>query len=203
MRSIALALTAAIAMAAPADAKEIEKLVVCGADRCSDATKQARGRRAEPDGAAATRPKQRAPYYLLHFAIGDRQGHVGAEFTSAWIPSKRLLRGRDEIGGYTWIRVPPALAHDLRRLTRGRRPFPARRLKLGAPNGAAPSSAPPVGQPTTESAPVPPTAPAQPTREGTGGDGPGLIGWFSAAVAVGTAAGLWWWRRGRRAGEGG
>ena len=127
IRTIPLVLVAAAAMAlaTPAVAKEIEELTVCAADGCTDVKPRGDAHALLEGGAVTDAPKP-APFYRLKMGIGDGGGKVFDRFWLVWVPSAQKLRAMDG----QWVNTTTAADEALARATRGRRPLPARKLKL-------------------------------------------------------------------------
>jgi hypothetical protein len=124
-------LAAALALAAPAGAKEISALTLCGTGgRCH----QVRGdhaRQALMDGGSfmTSSPGRRAPFFSLVATITEPggQGIIG-RFTVRWVPSAGRIRSTGEFGRPLWTRPDAAMTRALRRAAKGLRPRPAARL---------------------------------------------------------------------------
>ena len=89
----AFALLALLAVPAPAMAKELTKVEVCGADGCAAITGKTNlqnfGGSGEPDGSVAAP----APFYEIRYTI-DAEGE-SSQWSSWYVPSaKRLADGR-------------------------------------------------------------------------------------------------------------
>lgn len=126
------AAVAALGLPASAPAKEPVKATVCGANGCaSSGDEEAILPLVEGGPPAAKLPTAGAPAYRVRLTIsldGGTRGH-GAKtdtFTNWMSPTLRLVRGSEG----TWMEMPAATLRALRRIARGIRPFPARRLPL-------------------------------------------------------------------------
>jgi hypothetical protein len=119
-------LTAALAAAPPAAAKEIVSVQACAADRCVTSKDEA-VLTALMHGGTPAPPQDGAPSVSLRASVGDgRTGEVFDTFTMEWVPARRMLVGEDG----TWMRVPPAAGRALDRLSRSvAAPPPARRSR--------------------------------------------------------------------------
>ena len=133
IRTIPLVVVAAAAMvlAAPAVAKEIEEASVCGAGGCTKATPRGDAH-AMLDGGAVSDAPGPAPYYRIRLGIGDGSGKVFDRFSILYVPSADKVLAMDG----RWMHTTTAAERALDRLTRSHRPFPAERLKT-APGEAA------------------------------------------------------------------
>jgi hypothetical protein len=131
-----IAALAALAVPAPASAKQFTKLAVCGTDGCHATRDKAvleDAMTVEPQAA----PDHGGACYRLRVTIGGPEMEQPFVQRMQWIPSLGLLRDAVEAPvGYSLPRPPTE--HALRRLSRGLHPFAARRLGpiLRAPQGA-------------------------------------------------------------------
>ena len=126
IRTIPLVVVAAAAMAlaAPAVAKEIEEATVCGADGCVELAAKGSAH-AMLDGGAITDAPKPAPFYRIRVGIGDGSGKVFERFSILYVPSADKVRAMDGM----WVNTTATADRALGRVTRGRKPFPAGRLK--------------------------------------------------------------------------
>ena len=133
LRTILLVVAAAAAMvlAAPAMAKEIEEATVCGAGGCTKVTPRGDAHAMLEGGAVSDAPAP-APFYRIRMGIGDGSGKVFERFSILYVPSAEKVRAMDG----QWMTATTAAVRALDRVTRGHGPFPARRLTT-APGGAA------------------------------------------------------------------
>jgi hypothetical protein len=184
MKRLLLALAIVVlAVPAPAEAKGLVSLSVCGTDGCHSTRDKGH---LEPlmNAIPQAEPGRLGPFYKLRLGIGEpgQRGEIG-HVQSQWIPSLGLIRGQDgPLAGYT-LPQPPT-ARLLRRLSAGLHAFPAARLhRVGDPNDAQ----------------VAEVVPAPPPSSGGGGDGGGGSGWAWALLAI-VPAGLAAWLLRRRRG---
>src|SRR3712207_8475659 len=106
MSRIALILTALLVLAAPASAKELGRVSLCGADGCTDVTKKGATERVVEGGAVTSAPKRAQPYFLVR--IGIREGEkIIHTFDTRWLPKAALLRGADGV----WMHAQIGRAH--------------------------------------------------------------------------------------------
>jgi hypothetical protein len=165
MRRLAVLPLAAVAFAfaAPATAKEVQRVQVCGRDGCVDAPVPDDPEALVELGTAAAGPSRDGPGFLrVRITVGDGVGHV--RITQLYVPDGDLVAVRDDARNWSWSEASGATAAALRTVVRGVPPLPASRL----PAGAARST--------------PPAAPARPVSRA--GDG-GLPAWaVIAAVAA-------------------
>lgn len=133
LRTIPLVVVAAAAMvlAAPAVAKEIEEATVCGAGGCTKVTPRGDAHAMLEGGAVSDAPAP-APFYRIRLGIGDGSGKVFERFSILYVPSAEKVRAMDG----QWMTTTTAAVRALDRVTRGHGPFPAKRLKT-APGEAA------------------------------------------------------------------
>jgi hypothetical protein len=118
----AVALLAAGALAAPAQAKQISGLTACGADGCRP-VERAIGQALHDLGGAplATAPAN-APHFRLVLKIGDGHRTFGTNRV-LYVPSRRAVGGD---GG--WTRIDAGSARKLAHALAGRAPLPAAAL---------------------------------------------------------------------------
>jgi hypothetical protein len=135
MRKLFLALLVALALPAPAAAKELSKLDVCGPSRCKSLTGGALLRRfgRGSDGPAPTVAMPVAPYYKLryHVRAGRGESFDGRKemtFVTYFIPAAGLVRGTDERGYAVWNQATPEVTAAIAKLPKGLKPYPSPRL---------------------------------------------------------------------------
>jgi hypothetical protein len=158
-------LALAVALAAPASAKELVSLSVCGANGCHTTRDRAALSQAM-DVQAQAAPDHGAAFYRVRGAVGEPGLRDIRVMRSQWIPSLRLLRNDD--GPLVEFNLPyPETERLLNRLSHGLEPFPA--AKLGRVNG----------QP--QSASVDEVVPAP--RSGETGDGGNTV-WPLSLLAI-------------------
>jgi hypothetical protein len=126
------ALAVALALAAPAGAKEISALTLCGAGgRCHPVPGGDRVRQAFMDGGSfiTNSPDRRAPFFSVVATITEpgQRGAVGS-YTVRWVPSAGRIRSTGEFDRPMWTRPDAATTRALRRAARGLEPKPAARL---------------------------------------------------------------------------
>ncbi len=177
----------ALALSPPAQAKGIMKVVVCGADGCSDVTATARDEALLDLGPAAGGPTARGPGFVrVLTTIGDGRGE-GATVRQLYVPARDLVATREDGGGWIWTSPLPDTTRALRDATRGVRTIPARRLPAAA----------------VATGPAPAPAPAKVASGGAGGAVPAWAWPAGGLLALLLGAGAARGRRGRshRAGE--
>jgi hypothetical protein len=185
--TVLLAAGALAVPSAPASAKGLTGVSVCGAHGCVDRGAQLGGaaaRSALLDYGDSVADPGRAPFLRLKEWLGDGGKKTGRPSTVIFIPSSGLRRFDDG----TWRRAAPEVLEQLRRITRGVAPLPAARL---APFRPAPG--PPIPEAPPWSRP--------PTGHDTSAT-PWLAGGAGALLAV-LAAGVTAVRRTRRGRPGG
>ncbi|MBI5106835.1 MAG: hypothetical protein HZB46_17935, partial [Solirubrobacterales bacterium] len=128
-----------LALAAPAAAKQLESLEVCGPTTCIDRTADAGDdpHRLMDAGAPYDGAVRAAPFVQLRIGIGDGSGEVFGHTTLRFVPDAGLLLAEDG----TWLQPPPDVAALLRRLSGGVDRFPAARLPGTTPVRATPPPA--------------------------------------------------------------
>jgi hypothetical protein len=184
---IAGLIAAALVAAAPASAKTLVGMSVCGAKGCVDRTDRIGPQ--SPDGglmdvgAVSVADPGKAPFVRLKMHIGDRPG--GQTFgvsTLVFLPKPGLVRNEEGV----WLRLPAANAVQLRALARGVALLPAARLAPHRPRPVAPVAT------VYEVVPAPASAPV-PTRARAAGGGAGgtpivlVAGLGGGAAAAGAA----------------
>jgi hypothetical protein len=179
--ALALAL---LALPAPAFAKELKALTVCGTNGCNT-TRDRSELSTAMEVTPMANPDEGGAFYRLRLHIGEPGRHDEGVVHSAWIPSLGLLRAED--GPYAEYSLPrQPTARVLRRLSAGLHPFGA--AKLG-----------PIGG-QSQSARVDEVVAAPKAGDKGGGGGGDSNGWFWAVLAIPAAvlAFLFRRRRGRR-----
>jgi hypothetical protein len=125
------ALAAALALAAPAGAKEISALTLCGAGGQCHQVRGEHARQSLMDGGSfmTSSPDRRAPFFSVVATITEPggQGIIG-RFTVRWVPSAGRIRSAGEFGRPMWTRPDAAMTRALRRAAEGLKPKPAARL---------------------------------------------------------------------------
>ncbi|HEX2086708.1 MAG TPA: hypothetical protein VHF89_13595 [Solirubrobacteraceae bacterium] len=164
----------ALLVAAPATAKELATVSICGADRCTDVTEDASHALVE-GGPVADAPSGRQPYFVVRLGIAEPGGKVVHRFRMRWLPEAGLLRGEDG----TWMTAPVQMRKELRKLTAGLAPRVATYAAAPKPASAAATPAPAA------------------TEEGGGGPSALAIG-LPALAALGLGGAVARRRRARR-----
>lgn len=136
-RHLPLAVVAVLfALAAPAQAKEITKVVVCGADGCRKVTSKAHDSALMEMGVVTGGPREarlEGPGFVrVQVTIGGGAGGEHFTVTQLYVPARDLLATRKDGGGWVWTIPRPDASRQLRRAARGARPIPARRLPAAA-----------------------------------------------------------------------
>jgi hypothetical protein len=133
MKRLLPALALVLALAAPASAKELVSLSVCGSNGCHT-TRDKGELRTAMDVQAQAAPDHGAAFYRVRGVVGEPGRHEIGVMRSQWIPSLQLLRNDD--GPLVEFSLPyPETMRLLDRLSAGLKPFPAG--KLGPVNGQA------------------------------------------------------------------
>lgn len=132
MRTFALTLAALLLVAAPAEAKRIDQVSICGAaGRCTtldpkhDGDLMAFAEGGEPVGA----PGRAAAFYRVKLMVREPGTGIADRWTNVWVPSLHRIATRDEGGRWTWMPVLARGDAALREATRGLEPVPAARLR--------------------------------------------------------------------------
>src|SRR4051794_40122460 len=190
MRAVFFLTAAALALLpGAAEAKGIQQVLVCGADGCRDAGHRAPADESMMQGGVLTdAPRGRAPFYRVRFVVGEPGGEAHATWAVLFVPSRSLLRVRDQgTGRVDWLELSGEQRRAYQRIVRGRRALPARRLPLGASRSEVSGALPPeVMEPPVRS------------RAMTGGgDVLPLLGLSLGMVAAVGVSGRWVVRRRR------
>jgi hypothetical protein len=114
----AFALLALLVVSAPAMAKELTNVSVCGPDGCNDLSGAGNLRDFPTGGEPTGQTPAPAAFYEVRYPI-DAEGHNEA-WTTWYVPSAKLLASIDEREGVTWM---PLDAPELAALTKGLKPF--------------------------------------------------------------------------------
>jgi hypothetical protein len=125
------ALAAALVLAAPAGAKEISALTLCGAGGHCHPVRGHGVRQAFMDGGSflTNSPARRAPFYSVMATITEPgQRAAVATYSVRWVPSAGRIRSIGEFGRPMWTRPDAATTRALRRAAKGLTPKPAARL---------------------------------------------------------------------------
>jgi hypothetical protein len=150
MRAIAVgvALLVVVSLPAPASAKGLTNVVICGADGCKDATARVgHDNRLLDSSLAEAAPDERAPFYRVKLTIGERSRPEG-RMTVLYVPSLNLLRSEDEATQtVSWTRLSSLSRELFHRAVAGRPPLSAGLLPLGGPKTTG-ALAPEVVAPT-------------------------------------------------------
>ena len=129
MKRLLSALALALAVAAPASAKEATSLTVCGTNGCHT-TKDRDELRSAMEVQPQATPDHSAPFLQVRLAVRAPGQHDRGTMRSQWIPSLGLLRHDD--GSITEFSLPyPATMRTLNRLSDGLTPYPARPIRQG------------------------------------------------------------------------
>ena len=116
---IAIAAVAALGVAAPAFAKEMSLLQVCGTNGCKS-VKPAIS--LGHDGWRATGPPAIEDYYLMKVGIGDGV-KIFERFDLYFVPSAGAFTGKDMAFGDGWSALPASAVARLRATAKGLKPF--------------------------------------------------------------------------------
>jgi hypothetical protein len=185
--TLLLAIAIAVAVpAAPAAAKGMVGMSVCGANGCVDRSNLigrpgSRQANALLDMGPSVADPGQAPFLRVKMHIGDGGQHFGTE-TLIYLPGLQWVRSDNG----TWYRLPAAAAATLRRAARGVPTLPAPALRPFRPSPAVVAEVV-----ATPPAPAAARTPAPTGGRGSdGGPGVGLLGGIAAAIALAAAAGV-------------
>jgi MYXO-CTERM domain-containing protein len=120
-----LALLLCLAVAAPAEAKEVLSATVCGENGC--VTSRDRGLIAglADGGNPVDPPKAAAPFFRVRLTIGDEKGKAMDRFWMHFMPKGELIRGSDG----TWMPATDAYTSALKKVVNpSMAAYPAARL---------------------------------------------------------------------------
>jgi hypothetical protein len=122
-----------LAVPAAAQAKEISKVSVCGADSQCTTYDQSDFRSLmflAEDAGPTDPPAAAAAWYRVRFTVDEREHGGGYDsWTVAYVPSTDSLRIRGEGGGFEWVALNPRAAAVLERAVRNLPAFPKDRLR--------------------------------------------------------------------------
>jgi hypothetical protein len=140
---------AALLLPAPAPAKGVVKVVICGQNGCADVTRHARDTRLMDMGGAAGGPTANGPGFLrLRVSIGEGPDTV-ATLRQLYVPARNIVAAQEDGGGWVWYSALPETTRILKRAARGMTPYPATRMPA-----AALRTTPPPQPPKTAPAPA-------------------------------------------------
>src|SRR3954468_10677848 len=108
MRAVFVGAIAALAVVpGAAEAKGLQQVLVCGADGCRDAGHRAAHDESMMEGGVLTdAPSSRAPFYRVRFKVGEPGGEAHAPWAVLYVPSRSLLRVRDDAtGNVDWMEL--------------------------------------------------------------------------------------------------
>ncbi|MEA2273196.1 MAG: hypothetical protein QOI98_1904 [Solirubrobacteraceae bacterium] len=144
----ALAAVFALVIAAPAGAKEIAKVKVCGTSGCHETSDKHKLAGLSDGGTNAGPPKSGSPFYKITLSV--RAGKARDHFTIAYLPAQKLIKGEGPDPSAQWVSVDDTAAAFYTSLIGDLRPFPASQLgKINPAPGAR------VDSVVTPPAPIP------------------------------------------------
>ena len=124
--ALLVATVASLAVAAPAAAKEITALKICGEAGCSSADLRTQRVSAHFEtGGSPKSPPSLATYYLVELGMGA-EGKTYARMRGWFLPEAGLFRPRDDPSS-GWVRIPGSQLEILRDVASEVRPFPSPR----------------------------------------------------------------------------
>jgi len=124
-------LTALFAVPA-ASAKEVEKVEVCGAQGCSNVTKDV-GESLFFDMTTPGDPPRASAFVRIRFTVGDGSGKNHDTFAMLTTADGRHVRSGGPNGAPAWFDLTSEQAAAVRRAIRGVAPFPASRMPATKP----------------------------------------------------------------------
>lgn len=135
MRRMLAVLLLALLLPAPAAAKELSKLDVCGASGCRSTKDLAllRDILRSSDGSGSASVPGLEPFYKLvyHVRAGRGESFNGRKefvFSTYFVPSTGVVRTTDERGAVLWSTASPVFADALAKLAQGVKPFATPRI---------------------------------------------------------------------------
>jgi hypothetical protein len=132
-----LVVVAALASAAPASAKEIVGLQLCGASGCVTERAGLPGGHGGPfvDGSAAVAPAAAGPWYRAVALMGDH-GKVFGRFPFYFVPDgPRIVQPAQGAQTTVWVEASPSWLAVLERLAQRVKPYPAPTITRVSING--------------------------------------------------------------------
>jgi hypothetical protein len=123
--TLCLALVLPLMLAGAAEAKKVVSAKVCGASDCKT-VKDRDALVALTEGGGPTEPPSASPFYRVELTVrGDGELF---RFPVVIVPDAGVMRGGNEVEGYTWMPVSAKAVGEYRRMTRGLDPLPAAKL---------------------------------------------------------------------------
>ena len=114
-----------LALAAPAQAKEVLSATVCGANGCATSHDRDLIAGLAEGGDPVDPPKAAAPFFRVRLAMGEGNGKVVERFWMRFMPRGELIRGGDG----TWMPATDAFTTALKQVVDpGMQALPASRL---------------------------------------------------------------------------
>jgi MYXO-CTERM domain-containing protein len=129
--TICIALVLSLAFASDAVAKEVVAAKVCGPSDCVKTRDRDTLTVFMQGGAPTDPPSGKTGWYAVRVIVDEGGEHHA--FPMVVVPSAGLLRGGDDAGGYSWVRLTPDATRRYRKLTRGIAPYPAGKLRGTGP----------------------------------------------------------------------
>jgi hypothetical protein len=127
MKRLLPAVALALALAAPASAKEVTSLTVCGTNGCHK-TKDKDALRSLMEVQPQPTPDHSGAFLRVRSTVRAPGQHDSGVMRSQWIPSLGLMRHDD--GAMTEFTLPyPTTMRTLNRLSDGLTPYPARPIR--------------------------------------------------------------------------
>ena len=173
----AATLAALLAVPATAPAKEVGRVLACGADGCTNVTDRVPG---GPDGggifatgALGNGQPARHRFVVVRVAMRDPSNRLVDSWKFLFVPALDMVRYQPEPGVFHWGQLAPTEGAAMHRLVRGVKPWPAARMPVDD-----------TPEPTSPATVLRPAPEATATTDDSAG--PPL----SAAVAAGAAAAM-------------
>jgi hypothetical protein len=119
---VPIVLLLCLAVAAPAEAKEVLSAKVCGANGCETSRDRALIAGLAEGGDPVDPPQAAAPFFRVRLTIGDDNGNVIDRFWTHFMPNGELIRGSDG----TWMPAGDAYTGALKKIVNASiEPYPA------------------------------------------------------------------------------
>ena len=131
-----IATALALVLAAPASAKGIDSVSICGADGCTDVTDRASHTVLET-GPLRAAPREPEPYFVVRVRVMHPEEGATDALDSRWLPKAGLQRTPDG----QWVGVLPRTQRELLRLSKGLEPHPVPASAKEEEEGGGPSTA--------------------------------------------------------------
>lgn len=137
-----LAAAAALALAAPATAKELSKAQLCGPDGCIAITDGETLRQLPTGGEEVAAQPPLHPFHTLRLTMTEGEGGPEHSWTVYYVDRVAMLAWRNDGGLVAWTHLRGTAATALRRLARDVEPFPPPTISAATVDGRPVSADP-------------------------------------------------------------